>query len=80
MRPATKPIVRAGTASRTLPPAVTIPLPELVPLLEAPELPDVAEAEGVAPPVAALVAADVSSVLEGRGCPVATGVVGRTGT
>lgn len=66
MRPATRPSIRAGTASRTLPPAVTAPLPELVALLEAPELLDVAEAEEVAAPVAA----DVSSVLEGRGCPV----------
>lgn len=70
MRPATRPSVRAGTASRTLPPAVTAPLPELVVLLEAPELLDVAEAEAVAAPVAA----DVSSVLDGRGCPVIGGL------
>lgn len=67
MTPATRPSVRMDTASSTLPPAVTIPLPELAWLLEAPELPDVAEAEGIAPPVAAPVAADVSSVLDGRG-------------
>lgn len=67
MRAATRPSVRAGTASRTLPPAVTVPLPEAVAPAEAPELPVVAEAEGVAPPVATPVAADVSSVLDGKG-------------
>lgn len=70
MRPATRPSVRAGTASRTLPPAVTAPLPELVALLVAPELLLVAEAEEDVAPVAA----DVSSVLEGRGCSVIGGL------
>jgi hypothetical protein len=59
---------------------VTVPLPELVSPLEAPEPLPVTDAEGVAPPVAVPVAADVSSVLEGRGWPVATGGVGTTGT
>lgn len=80
MRPATRPSIRADTASGTLPPAVTTPLPELVSPLEEPELPDDAEAEAVAAPVDVPVAVDVSSVLDGRGCPVATGAVGTTGT
>lgn len=66
MRQATRASVRAGIASRTLlPPAVTMPLPELVsPVVEPPEPPAPAEAEGVAAPP---VAADVASVLEGSG-------------
>lgn len=76
MTQATRPSVPVDTDSMILPPAVTVPSPELVWLPEVPEVPDAAGVEEVAVPVAA----DVSSVLEGRGCPVAIDVVGRTMT